>query len=151
MNNSLVSAGSAMLARLALSIQRHPKRLTAAIAALMLTAGGGAFAVASLGPDPSDLPVRTLTQPISSLVEGSTLADLADLNSFSLYRTDYTRSSDTPESLLQRLGVADPAASAFLRSKELARQHVLSRSGRLVSAETSNDHQLMKLTVRWVA
>lgn len=140
-----------MLARLALSIQRHPKRLTAAIAALMLTAGGGAFAVASLGPDPSDLPVRTLTQPISSLVEGSTLADLADLNSFSLYRTDYTRSSDTPESLLQRLGVADPAASAFLRSNELARQHVLSRSGRLVSAETSNDHQLMKLTVRWVA
>jgi murein DD-endopeptidase MepM/ murein hydrolase activator NlpD len=150
LNNSLVSAGSAMLARLALSIQRHPKRLTAAIAALMLTAGGGAFAVASLGPDPADLPVRTLTQAIPSLVEGSTLADLADLNSFSLYRTDYTRSSDTPESLLQRLGVADPAASAFLRSNELARQHVLSRSGRLVSAEASNDHQLLKLTVRWV-
>ena len=140
-----------MLARLALSIQRHPKRLTASIAALMLTAGGGAFAVASLGPDPSDLPVSTLTQTIPSLVEGSTLADLADLNNFSLYRTDYTRASDTPESMLQRLGIADPAASAFLRSNELARQHVLSRSGRLVSAEASNDHQLLKLTVRWVS
>ena len=150
MNNSLVSASSALLARLLASVQRHPKRVTAAIATLMLTAGGGAFAVASLGPDPADIPVRTLTQAIPSLVEGSTLADLTDLNSFSLYRTDYTRSSDTPESLLQRLGISDPAASAFLRSNEQARQHVFSRSGRLVSAEASNDHQLQKLTVRWV-
>lgn len=150
LTNKLVSAGSALLAQLAQSIQRHPKRLTAAIAALMLTAGGGAFAVASLGPDPADMPVRTLTQTIPSLVDGSTLADLTELNEFSLFRTDHTRSSDTPESLLQRLGIADPSASAFLRSNELARQHIFSRSGRLVSAETSNDHQLQKLTVRWI-
>lgn len=150
LTHKLVSAGSALLAQLAQSIQRHPKRLTAAIAALMLTAGGGAFAVASLGPDPADMPVRTLTQTIPSLVNDSTLADLTDLNDFSLYRTDYSRSGDTAESLLQRLGIADPSASAFLRSNELVRQHVLSRSGRLISAETSNDHQLRKLTVRWV-
>ncbi|MEG1102802.1 MAG: M23 family peptidase, partial [Comamonas sp.] len=150
MTHKLVSASSALLAQLARSIQRHPKRLTAAIAALMLTAGGGAFAVASLGPDPADMPVRTLTQTIPSLVDGSTLADLTDLNDFSLYRTDYTRSSDTPESLLQRLGIADPSASAFLRSNELVRQHIFSRNGRLISAEASNDHQLRKLTVRWI-
>ena len=150
MTHKLVSAGSALLAQLAQSIQRHPKRLTAAIAALMLTAGGGAFAVASLGPDPADMPVRTLTQTVPSLVQGSTLADLSELNDFSLYRTDYSRSGDTAESLLQRLGIADPSASAFLRSNELARQHILSRNGRLVSAEASNDHQLRKLTVRWM-
>ena len=150
MTHKLVSAGSALLAQLAQTIQRHPKRMTAAIAALMLTAGGGAFAVASLGPDPADLPVRTLTQTIPSLVEGSSLADLTDQNDFSLFRTDYTRSSDTPESLLKRLGIADPSASAFLRSNDLVRQHVLSRGGRLVSAEASTDHQLRKLTVRWV-
>lgn len=150
LTHKLVSAGSALLAQLAQSIQRHPKRLTAAIAALMLTAGGGAFAVASLGPDPADMPVRTLTQTIPSLVQGSTLADLSEFNDFSLYRTDYSRSSDTAESLLKRLGIADPSASAFLRSNELARQHILSRSGRLVSAEASNDHQLRKLTVRWM-
>ena len=118
---------------------------------MMLTAGGGAFAVASLGPTPDDMPVRTLTQVVPSLVEGSSLADLTDQNDFSLYRTDYTRSTDTPESLLQRLGIKDPSASAFLRSNDLARQHLFSRSGRLVSAETSNDHQLRKLTVRWTA
>ncbi|MGK3274287.1 peptidoglycan DD-metalloendopeptidase family protein [Comamonas kerstersii] len=150
MTTELVSAGRAWLAQLAQSIQRHPKRITAAIAAFMLTAGGGAFAVASFGPDPANLPVRTLTQPIASLADGSTLADLTDLNDFSLYRTEYTRASDTPESLLKRLGVEDPGASAFLRSNELVRQHILNRSGRLVSAETSNDHQLRKLTVRWI-
>ena len=150
MTTELVSAGRAWLAQLAQSIQRHPKRVTAAIAAFMLTAGGGAFAVASFGPDPANLPVRTLTQPIASLADGSTLADLTDLNDFSLYRTEYTRASDTPESLLKRLGVEDPGASAFLRSNELVRQHILNRSGRLVSAETSNDHQLRKLTVRWI-
>lgn len=150
MTTELVSAGRAWLAQLAQSIHRHPKRVTAAIAAFMLTAGGGAFAVASFGPDPANLPVRTLTQPIASLADGSTLADLTDLNDFSLYRTEYTRASDTPESLLKRLGVEDPGASAFLRSNELVRQHILNRSGRLVSAETSNDHQLRKLTVRWI-
>lgn len=150
MTTELVSAGRAWLAQLAQSIHRHPKRVTAAIAAFMLTAGGGAFAVASFGPDPANLPVRTLTQPIASLADGSTLADLTDLNDFSLYRTEYTRASDTPESLLKRLGVEDPGASAFLRSNELVRQYILNRSGRLVSAETSNDHQLRKLTVRWI-
>lgn len=150
MTTELVSAGRAWLAQLAQSIQHHPKRVTAAIAAFMLTAGGGAFAVASFGPDPANLPVRTLTQPIASLADGNTLADLTDLNDFSLYRTEYTRASDTPESLLKRLGVEDPGASAFLRSNELVRQHILNRSGRLVSAETSNDHQLRKLTVRWI-
>lgn len=150
MINKVVSVGSAFLAQLAQSVQRHPKRLTAAIAGLMLTAGGGAFAVASLGPDPADMPVQTITQIVPSLVDGASLADLTDLNDFSLYRTDYTRSSDTPESLMQRLGIKDPEASAFLRSNELARQHLFSRSGRLVSAEASNDHQLRKLTVRWM-
>ena len=91
MTHKLVSAGSALLAQLAQTIQRHPKRMTAAIAALMLTAGGGAFAVASLGPDPADLPVRTLTQTIPSLVEGSSLADLTDQNDFSLLDRKSTR------------------------------------------------------------
>jgi hypothetical protein len=31
------------------------------VAAMLLTGGGGAFAVASLGPDPADLPVRMVS------------------------------------------------------------------------------------------
>lgn len=146
-----MTAGSALLARLALLVQKHPKRITSGVAALLLTGGGAAFAVASLGPDVADMPVRTITQNVASLVEDKPLADLADLNSFTLYRSDYTRSADTAEALLQRLGIADPSASAFLRSNSDVRQNLLGRSGRLVSVEATNDHQLQKLTARWTA
>lgn len=151
MKDSLIIAGGALLARLALLVQKHPKRLTGALAAMLLTGGGAAFAVASLGPDPAEMPVRTISQDVTSLVDGTSLADLSDLNTFTLYRSEYTRSSDSAESLLQRLGIADPSASAFLRSNALTRQHLLGRSGRLVSVEASNDHQLQKLTARWTA
>lgn len=151
LTHSLITAGGALLAQLAHTLQTHPKRVTAALAALLLSGGGAAFAVASLGPDPADLPVRTLTQTVPSLAEDTTLADLTDLNRFSLYRSEQTRSSDTAESLLQRLGIADPAASAFLRRNPLTQQQLLGRAGRLVSAEASNDHQLLQLTARWTS
>lgn len=145
----LKNAGGALLARLTSALQKHPKRATAALATVLLTGGSGAFAVASLGPDPADLPVRTLTEPVTSLAAGQDLADLTDLQSFSLYRSEYTRSNDTTESLLQRLGIADPQAAAFMRSNEAVRQNVLGRAGRLVSAQTTPDQQLSQLTVRW--
>lgn len=150
MKTSIFSAGSAWLARIAQTVQRHPKRLTSAIAAMMLSAGGAAFAVAELGPDPTDIPLSIVATTVSSLVDGSSLADLAELNTFSLYRTEYTRSSDSADSLLQRLGIADPAAAEFLRSDDVVRKNLLGRSGRMVSAEASNDHQLIGLTARWV-
>lgn len=147
--NGLKNAGGAFAARLAAALQAHPRRITAALAAVLLTGGSAAFAVANLGPDPADLPVRTLTETVASLADGHDLAELTDLQTFSLYRSETTRASDTAETLLQRLGVADPQAAAYLRSSEQARQHVLGRAGRLVSAETTPDHQLTQLTVRW--
>ncbi|MDH0775062.1 M23 family metallopeptidase [Delftia tsuruhatensis] len=149
-NYGLNHASGALVARLTSVIQQHPKRVTAALAAILLTGGGGAFAVANLGPDPADLPVRMLSTPVESLAEGQTLAELTDsVQGMSLYRSEYTRGSDTAETLLQRLGVADPAAAAFMRGNDQVRQHVLGRAGRLVTAETTPDHQLSLLTVRW--
>ena len=145
----LKNAGGALIARLTSALQKHPRRASAALAAVLLTGGSGAFAVANLGPDPADLPVRTLIEPVASLAQGHDLAELTDLQAFSLYRNETTRSNDTAESLLQRLGIADPQAAAFMRSDEAVRQNVLSRAGRLVSAETTADHQLTALTVRW--
>lgn len=119
------------------------------MAALLLTGGGGAFAVASLAPDPADLPVRTVTQSVQSLAGDEQLSTLSDIPLYSLYRSDVTRSADTAESILQRLGVADPAASAFLRRDNHVRQQMLGRSGRSVTAETTDDHRLQRLTARW--
>ena len=107
------------------------------------------FAVASFGPDPSDLPVRLVEQPVESLASDATLAELTDRPGFSLYRSDNVRSSDTAESLLRRMGVADPAAAAFLRRDTHAQQNLLGRTGRLIKAETTDDHRLLRLTARW--
>lgn len=149
MNNGFTTASRSFLGRLARSIQSHPKRVTAVIAALLLSGGGGAFAVASFGPDAVDLPVRLVEQPVESLATGATLAELTERPGFSLYRSEQVRSSDTPESLLQRLGVADPAAAAFLRRDAQVQKNLLGRGGRTVSAETTDDHRLLRITARW--
>ncbi len=132
------------------TVEQHPKRLTAALAALLLSAGGGAFAVASFGPDPAELPVSTVQENVPSLAGDDTLASLLDnMPGYSLYRSDITRSTDTAESILERLGVADPAASAFLRSSDLVRNNLLRRTGRSLRAETTDDHRLQRLVARW--
>ncbi|MDD2712682.1 MAG: peptidoglycan DD-metalloendopeptidase family protein [Simplicispira sp.] len=149
MKYGLNTSAQALLGRLSHSIQKHPKRITAVLAALLLTGGGGAFAVASFGPDPIDLPVRLVDQAVPSLASDQSLADLVERPGFSLYRSGQVRATDTAESLLQRLGIADPAAAAFLRRDPKAQQDLLGRANRLVSAETTDDHRLLRITARW--
>ena len=93
--------------------------------------------------------MRLFEQPVESLASGKSLAELVDRPSFSLHRSGQVRASDTPESLLQRLGVADPAAAAFLRRDSNAQRNLLGRTGRIVSAETTDDHRLLRITARW--
>jgi murein DD-endopeptidase MepM/ murein hydrolase activator NlpD len=149
LNNELTAACLVLLERLKQSARKHPKRISAAVAAVLLTSGGGAFAVASLGPDPADLPVTTITEAVNSLAAAEPLPALADAPGYSLYRSETTRGADTAESLLQRLDIADPAASAFLRGDALVRQNLLGRAGRAISAETTDDHRLLRLSARW--
>ena len=149
LNNGLTTTGLLLLSQLKQTIQTHPKRLTAALTTLLLTTGGGAFAVASLAPDPADLPISTVTQAVPSLAGDAPLSALVDAAPFSLYRSDVTRASDTAESILRRLGVADPAAAAFLRGDNAVRQNLLGRVGRSMSAEATDDHRLVRLTARW--
>lgn len=137
------------LSHLQLFVHQHPRRITATVAAVLLSAGGGAFAVASLGPDPADIPTQTLIYPMQSLPLATTEA-LLEQPSFTLYRSDKSRSSDSAETLLQRLGIADPSAAAFFRKNTDVQQNLLGRSGRSITAETTENHRLTKLTARWV-
>ncbi len=128
-------------------LTQHHKRVTAVVAALLLGGGGGAFAVASLGPDPADITVREVLETVQPL----SLPDYSQIAapSYVLYRTETTRNNDTADTLLKRLGVDDTEAAAFLRSDANARQILLGRSGRQVTAEATADQRLSKLTVRW--
>ena len=129
-------------------LARHPRKITASVGGGLLAVAGGAFAVASLGPDPAELPISNYTESVSvpSLTRQAEALDLHDLK---LLRSDTTRASDSPESLLRRLGVVDPDAARFMRSQPLVRD-ALSRPGRSVSAETTDQQQLTQLTVRWL-
>ena len=129
-------------------VQQYPKQLTLALTALLLGGAGATFAVANLAPDAADLPVRTVVQDVRTLP----LADQADeLDSHvqRLYRSDISRSTDTAEALLRRLGVADTVAAAFLRSNLQVQQNLLGRAGRAITVEAAQNNTLFKLTARW--
>ena len=158
MPNGLTLSRNAVLTSAKLAIQRHPKQVTAVVAALALCGAGGAFAIASLAPDAADLPVRQVLeaveqQPVLPLMQslaGATgQALVPDAPSLTLYRSDTSRSSDTAETLLKRLGITDAAAAAFLRTDATVRKSLLGRSGRSLTAEATPANTLLKLTARW--
>jgi murein DD-endopeptidase MepM/ murein hydrolase activator NlpD len=142
------TAGEQFVSRAARVLERHPRQITAVVAALLLCGGGGAFAVASLGPDPAALPVRQVLEAVEPLPLAAQVEAL-DAHRFSLYSSDTVRNTDTVESLLARLGINDPAAAAFLRQDGAARQQLLAVAGRTVSAEASDNRNLVRLKVRW--
>jgi len=148
LNNGIFAAADAVLSRLAHSIQHHPKHVAAAVAALLLCGGGGAYAVASFAPDASDIPVRQVLEAVQPLPLAEQ-SDTLDVHAFRLYRSDITRSTDTVDALLQRLGITDPAAANFLRSDPNFRNGLLGRAGRTVTVEASDTNQLLKLSARW--
>jgi murein DD-endopeptidase MepM/ murein hydrolase activator NlpD len=131
-------------------LEKHPRKLTALVAAMLLGGGGGAFAVASFGPDPASLPVREVVEVVQPLALDPQVEAL-DAHVFNLYRSDAVRPTDTVETLLTRLGVSDPGAAAYLRQDASVRTQLLGRPGRVVRAETTPDHGLAALTARWVA
>jgi murein DD-endopeptidase MepM/ murein hydrolase activator NlpD len=130
-------------------VARHPQHVTAVLAAVLLGGGGGAFAVANLGPDAANLPVRTLVETLSTPNLDAQVAAL-EQQTLKLYRNDITRSSDTAEGLLRRLGLVDADAAAFIRKTPEVRQALLNRAGRNVSVEANEQQQLLTLTTRWL-
>ena len=51
MINAILAAEELLASRVARTFRTYPKHIAGAIGAMLLFAGGGAFAVASLGPD----------------------------------------------------------------------------------------------------
>ena len=106
MIHGLTTASTALIDRLSHTLQKHPKRITAAIAAVLLTGGGGAFAVASFAPDPAELPVRMVTLPVESLAENLVLGQL-ESPGFSLYRSEQVATgARAVENLAERSGIS---------------------------------------------
>ena len=62
-----------VLSAIAASLRRHPKRITATLAVLLLGTGVTAFGVAPLAPDAADLPVRQVIEALNTAPLGAPL------------------------------------------------------------------------------
>ena len=128
----------------------HHKAIAAAVSVGLAGFAMTAFGIAPLVPDAAELPRRTVSQAIALPDLEAQVEQLAD-HGFDLFRSDLTRSSDTADSLLARLGVADPEAAAFLRRDPVARKLLEGRGGKMVQARTDAAGRLEELTARYAA
>ncbi|MDA7416880.1 peptidoglycan DD-metalloendopeptidase family protein [Xenophilus arseniciresistens] len=149
MINGILAAEELVASRVVRTFKSYPRQIGAAIAGLLLCAGGGAFAVATLDQNVAALPVQQVFESVAPLSLESQSSEL-DRFSFTLFRTDATRASDTAEALLGRLGASDAAAASFIRGNAEARNALFSRVGRTVSAELNHDQRLNRLLARWI-
>lgn len=128
------------------------RKLIAVAGALLLLGGGGAYAVAtavvSLAPDAALLPVREVSESVQPLALAAQSEVLGETR-LTLFRSDITRSSDTADTLLKRLGLDDPVAAAFLRTDQISQQNLMGRAGRNLTVEATEANTLLKLSARW--
>ncbi|WP_236674963.1 M23 family metallopeptidase [Piscinibacter sp. HJYY11] len=141
-----VAAGS----RLTQFIGRHPRTLTSLIVTGLMGFGVTAFGIAPLAPDAADLPRRIVTEIVTPEDISSQLEALAS-HTLQLYRNDLTRATDTADSLLSRLSVADVAAAAFIRNDRTARKLLEGRAGKIVQVRIDESGVLEELVARYPA
>ena len=138
-----------LLARAAVLVRHYPERLAAVVAALAIGGAGASFAVAHLQND--DLRI-TSTAVVESVEPLSVTAQIDALSQSSqnLYRSTQSRSGDSPEALLKRLGLSDPQAIQALRDDPVFQKEVLGRLGRTLNAQAQDGKHLIELTARWM-
>jgi murein DD-endopeptidase MepM/ murein hydrolase activator NlpD len=119
-----------------------------AIGVLLLGTGVTAFGIAPLAPDAAKLPVSQVIESLA--LEPLAVDTFAAAVPLTLFRSDTIRRDDTAQSLLQRMGVGDATAQQFLRSDPVAKQLFSGRTGKLVSVETTDRGELLRLTARWL-
>ena len=138
------------LARAESFAAKHPRTLTGTVVGVLSCFAVTAFGVAPMAPDAADLPQRIVSEsiPLQSLDE-----QLAELAAFDpgLSRSDITRAADTADSLLKRMGAADVAAAAFLRSDETAKKLLTGRVGKRVQVVATASGEVQSIVARYAA
>lgn len=148
MIHPLLNTLASLLHATSQSLSRHPRRIMGGVGVLLLGTGVTAFGIAPLAPDAARLPVTQVVEALTpELLPPSALGTPV---SMTLFRSETVRGDDTIQSLMQRLGVSDSAAQAFLRDDPTARTLLAGPAGKLVSVETSDRGELLKLTARWL-
>ena len=130
--------------------KKHPRAVTGSVVALLGGFAITAFGIAPLAPDAADLPRQLVTETVVPVDIEAQLQALAE-HELQLSRSDLTRASDTADSLLRRLGVADAEAAAFLRKDAVARRVLEGRSGKMIQVSADGSGALQSLVARYPA
>ncbi len=115
--------------------------------ALLAGCAAAAFAIAPLAPDAAALPQRLLIEVVRPNAIAPQIEALA-AREFDLNRSDLTRAGDSAATLLERLGVRDVSAAAFMRQDAVVRRLFEGRGGSVVQVRTADDGRLKELTAR---
>ena len=129
---------------------RYPKTLAASVSLGLAGFAATAFGVAPMVPDASSLPQRIVTERVAMVDLRAQIEALAE-HDFELFRSDTTRTGDTADSLLSRLGVNDVAAASFLRTDPIARKLLDGRAAKRVQVRVDATGQLEELVARFAA
>lgn len=136
--NNLGEKARLHLAHADLTVRRHPKTFSAIVTAVLGLSGVTAFGVAPLSMvDSTPKNIQMVTESVSPEGLAEQAEALAEYEML-LHRSDLTRSTDTADTLLRRLGVSDPEASAFLRKDPVARTILSGRPGKMLRAVTES-------------
>jgi murein DD-endopeptidase MepM/ murein hydrolase activator NlpD len=146
----LPSTAHTLLLRTLEAVGRHPRRLTAGVVGALGSFAITAFGIAPLAPDAALLPQRLVTEEIVLDKLDQQLEQLSS-NDLELHRNELTRTDDTADTLLKRLGVSDPAAAQFFRTDRDARRLIDGRSGKMVQVRSAMDGSLLEMVVRFPA
>ena len=130
--------------------KEHPRRLGAAVVALLGGFAVTAFGIAPMAPDAADLPRRIVDETVVPDALGEQLEALGE-HGLQLSRSELTRANDNAAALLKRLGVIDAAAADFLRGDAQARQLFDGKPGKMVKAQVEGSGQLVELVARYAA
>lgn len=139
----LLSAGSSSK-RLLLGSSRKTRIVSVSALALALCAFGAA-GVAPMAPDAENVQVKSIAQHLDLPKLSDQIAALGTAQQ-TYFAEERVRAGDTLGTLLDRLGVEDAAASAFIKSDPVARAILQLRAGRQISAEVSESGALQRLS-----
>ena len=131
------------------AISRNPKTVGGTLIASLLGFAATAFGIAPLTAPTIKQPLhRVVVEDLGSIDTREQLTLIAETEQ-PILRNDLTRTTDTANSLLTRLGVIDNQAASFIRSDAMARKLLIGKAGKMVQVRTNSAGVLQELVARY--
>ena len=122
------------------SSRKH--RIISASALFLALCAFGAAGVAPMAPDASDLPVQSIVEELALPTLAEQIARVTP-STQTFINEERVRSGDTLAALMQRLGISDDEATAFIKTDPIARGIMQLKVGKRVQARTDAEGRLV--------